>query len=89
MRIKDNIRRILKEETSVQTKLKNKIDSLRFNEQLKLVETGKFVNKSKFSSIEDSIVFYAKQQQGTKNSLEKFNSLPYESSTSKTSSKIN
>jgi hypothetical protein len=37
MRIKDNIRRILKEETSVQTKLKNKIDSVGIRNVIKLM----------------------------------------------------
>jgi len=37
MRIKDNIRRILKEETSVQTKLKNKIDSIGIRNVIKLM----------------------------------------------------
>jgi hypothetical protein len=37
MTIKDNIRRILKEETSVQTKLKNKIDSIGIRNVIKLM----------------------------------------------------
>jgi hypothetical protein len=45
---------------------KQKIDSIRFNEEIKLLATGKPVKRdSKFASIEDSIVFYAKQQQIT------------------------
>ena len=42
--------------------VKNKIDSLRFDEQIKLVQSGKASKKiSKFNSIEDSIVFFAKK----------------------------
>ena len=37
MRIKDNILRILKEETSIQTKLKNKIDSIGIRNVIKLI----------------------------------------------------
>ena len=52
--------------------IKNKIDSLRFNEQIRLVQSEKFIkNNSKFSSLEDSIVFYAKQQQNVKGFVSK------------------
>ena len=43
MRIKDNIRRILKEETSVQTKLKNKIDSFGIRSVIKLMGLNNIV----------------------------------------------
>jgi hypothetical protein len=46
---------------------KNKIDSIRFDEEIELIESGVTTQKtSKFKSIEDSIVFYAKQQQVVK-----------------------
>lgn len=54
--------------------VKNKIDSLRFDEQIKLVQLGKASkNTSRFNSIEDSIVFYARQQQNIKNVESKVN----------------
>lgn len=69
--------------------IKNKIDSLRFNEQLKLAQTGKSINSnSKFSSVEDSIVFYAKQQQNAKNFVAKLNTVNSNLPTTKASSKI-
>lgn len=47
--------------------IKNKIDSLRFDEQIKLVQLGTTSRQvSSFNSIEDSIVFLAKQQQMSK-----------------------
>jgi hypothetical protein len=43
---------------------KSKIDSLRFHEKMSLMQSGKSLsNKTKFNSVEDSIVFYAKKQQ--------------------------
>uniref|UniRef100_UPI0040471009 ComF family protein n=1 Tax=Flavobacterium sp. TaxID=239 RepID=UPI0040471009 len=41
--------------------VKNKIDSVRFNEQIQLLQSGSLTsNNTKFNSTEDSIVFYAK-----------------------------
>lgn len=52
--------------------VKNKIDSLRFDEQLKMFQSVNLTsNSSKFKSIEDSIVFYAKEQQKAKSSVAK------------------
>ena len=46
--------------------VKQKIDSIRLNEEIKLLTSGKTLKlDSKFATIEDSIVFYAKQQQIT------------------------
>lgn len=43
---------------------KNKIDSVRFDDEVKLIQSDNIVKKTpKFKSLEDSIVFYAKQQQ--------------------------
>lgn len=51
---------------------KQKIDSIRLNEEIKLLASGKKLKSdSKFVSIEDSIVFYAKQQQIAKNQTSK------------------
>ena len=64
---------------------KNKIDSLRFDEQIKLVQSGKASKKiSKFNSIEDSIVFFAKQQQSSKDVLSKINTVSNSKKGSKT-----
>ena len=64
---------------------KNKIDSLRFDEQIKLVQSGKASKKiSKFNSIEDSIVFLAKQQQSSKDVLSKINTVSNSKKGSKT-----
>lgn len=53
---------------------KNKIDSMRFDDEIKLIESGKAIkNTSKFKSIEDSIVFFAKQQQSSKDIVSKIN----------------
>ena len=53
---------------------KNKMDSLRFDEQIKLVRSGKSTKQnSRFKSVEDSIVFFAKKQQGSKDILSKMN----------------
>ena len=50
--------------------IKNKIDSVRFNEQIQLLQSGKLTsNNTKFNSTEDSIVFYAKEQQSKKTSI--------------------
>lgn len=66
--------------------IKNKIDSLRFEEQIKLVQSGKLTGSaSKFSAISDSVAFYVKQQQNAKNSSSK-NGLVVENN-SKTTSK--
>ena len=65
--------------------VKNKIDSLRFDEQIKLVQSGKASKKiSKFNSIEDSIVFFAKQQQSSKDVLSKINTVSNSKKGSKT-----
>ena len=65
--------------------VKNKIDSLRFNEQIKLVQSGKSSKKtSRFNSIEDSIVFFAKQQQGSKEVVSKINTVVNTKAVSKT-----
>ena len=65
--------------------VKNKIDSLRFDEQIKLVQSGKASKKiSKFNSIEDSIVFLAKQQQSSKDVLSKINTVSNSKKGSKT-----
>ncbi|WP_333807492.1 hypothetical protein [Flavobacterium sp.] len=49
---------------------KNKIDSIRFSEELKLIGSEPVVNNiSKFKSSEDSIVYYAKQQQNIRRSV--------------------
>jgi hypothetical protein len=64
---------------------KQKIDSIRLNEEIKLLATGKTVKSdSKFASIEDSIVFYAKQQQITNSKSSKAVAVK----NSKTASKI-
>lgn len=51
---------------------KNKIDSIRFDHKIKLISSNGLVNNpSKFNSPEDSIVFYAKQQQNIKKDVVK------------------
>lgn len=56
--------------------IKNKIDSLRFDEQIKLVQLGTTPRQvSRFNSIEDSIVFLAKQQQMSKDIFGKSNAI--------------
>lgn len=53
---------ILHKYDSISAKSKN--DSLRFHEKMSLMQSGKSLsNKTKFNSVEDSIVFYAKKQQ--------------------------
>lgn len=65
--------------------VKNKIDSLRFDEQLKLVQSGKTSKQvSRFNSIEDSIVFFAKQQQISKEITLKTNAITSPKVVSKT-----
>ena len=65
--------------------VKNKIDSLRFDEQLKLVQSGKTSKQvSRFNSIEDSIVFFAKQQQISKEATFKTNAISSPKAVSKT-----
>ena len=65
--------------------VKNKIDSLRFDEQLKLVQSGKTSKQvSRFNSIEDSIVFFAKQQQISKEITSKTNAITSPKAVSKT-----
>lgn len=65
--------------------VKNKIDSLRFDEQLKLVQSGKTSKQvSRFNSIEDSIVFFAKQQQISKEITLKTNAITTPKVVSKT-----
>jgi hypothetical protein len=65
--------------------VKNKIDSLRFDEQLKLVQSGKTSKQvSRFNSIEDSIVFFAKQQQISKEITLKTNAITSPKAVSKT-----
>ena len=67
------------------TEILHKYDSLRFDEQIKLVQSGKASKKiSKFNSIEDSIVFFAKQQQSSKDVLSKINTVSNSKKGSKT-----
>lgn len=68
---------------------KNKIDSIRFNEEFSLVKSGNKSERkaSKFNSIEDSIVFFAKQKQNEKSIGSNTNTNPLVVSNSKTAPK--
>ena len=63
--LENQLTEILHKYDSVSTK--NKIDSVRFDQEIKSITSNGFVNTtSKFKSPQDSIVFYAKQQQNVK-----------------------
>ena len=69
--------------------IKSKIDSLRFNDQIRFAQSGKNqINNSAFKTIEDSIVFYAKQQQNAKSFVAKLNTVNSNLSTEKAAPKI-
>lgn len=69
--------------------IKTKIDSLRFNDQIRFAQSGKNEkSNSKFNTIEDSIVFYAKQQQNAKSFVAKLNTVNSNQPIAKASSKI-
>lgn len=65
--------------------VKNKLDSIRFNDEFKLVKSDNNLEKKhyKFNSIEDSIVFYAKQKQNEKSVVAPRNLTPLVASDSK------
>ncbi len=43
--------------------IKNKADSIRFSQEIKLINSESFKNASKFKSVDDSIMFFTKEQQ--------------------------
>lgn len=49
--------------------IKNKADSIRFSQEIKLVNSEFFKNASKFKSVDDSIMFFTKEQQIGKSNI--------------------
>ncbi len=49
--------------------IKNKADSIRFSQEIKLINSESFKNASKFKSVDDSIMFFTKEQQIGKSNI--------------------